>query len=86
MDSRKEILIKIHYFHVITILLGRKFEADSKIDLKTFRKIRRVSHKSSPKGKIRRPKKSTVRNRKSNSLFLTVEFFSIAVFFRGELL
>jgi hypothetical protein len=31
--------------------------------------------------KIRRPKNSTVSDKESNSLSLTVEFFSIAVFF-----
>ncbi len=42
--------------------------------------------KSAPKEKIRRPKNSTVIDRESDSLSITVEFFSIAVFFRGALL
>ena len=34
MGLRKVILLKIQYFHVLTISLGRKFHSDSKIILK----------------------------------------------------
>ena len=44
------------------------------------------AHKSSPLKKTAIEKKPTVRNREFDSLFLTVGFFSIAVFLRGELL
>jgi hypothetical protein len=39
MGSRKEIFIKIYYFHVLTTLLGQQFHADSKTDLKMFHTI-----------------------------------------------
>ena len=45
-----------------------------------------IFYKISPKEKIRRSKNSKVSDRESNSLSDTVEFFLIAVFFRGELL
>ena len=36
MGGRKEIFFKIHYFHVPTSPLERKFHADSKNGLKEF--------------------------------------------------
>ena len=39
MGDTKEILIKNHYFHVLTITLRRKFHADFKNCLKKFHTI-----------------------------------------------
>jgi hypothetical protein len=41
MGYRKEFLHKIHYFHVVTrpLLIGQKFYADFKNDLKKFHTI-----------------------------------------------
>ena len=36
MGTRKEIFIEIHYFHVLTSPLGRKFQTDSKNDRNKF--------------------------------------------------
>ena len=36
MGERKAILLKNHYFHVLTSLLEQKFHADFKNDLKKF--------------------------------------------------
>ena len=44
------------------------------------------ANKSAPEEKTRRPKNSTVSDRDQNSQSITVEFFLIAVFFRGALL
>jgi hypothetical protein len=42
-NSTKEILLKIHYFHVLTNLLKLKFHTDSKNNLKTFDAISKGS-------------------------------------------
>ena len=39
MGGRKAISLKIHYFHVLTCPLGRKFHADFKNNLKKFHTI-----------------------------------------------
>ena len=39
MGRRKAIFLEIHYFHVLTSPLGRKFHADSKNGLKKFHMI-----------------------------------------------
>jgi hypothetical protein len=64
---------RVHYFYCTVALIK-------------FASSMQFAHKSAPNEKIRRSKNSRVSYRESNSLSDTVEFFSIAVFFRGALL